>query len=474
MSIDPNNLTSTATLTFSDEFNTLNLWNGTSGTWSTQYWFDGAANGGSLNDEQEWYINPSYAPTSSVKPWTVTNGILSLTAAKADPSIQPYINNYQYTSGMVTSQHSFSQTYGYFEIRAQLPAGQGSWPAFWLLATDQSWPPEIDVFEMLGKDPSTIYTTVHSGPTNVAAGTGVTVANTSTGFHTYGVDWEPDYLTWYFDGQQVFKTATPADVNKPMYLLANLGLGGGWGGPVDSTTPFPGAYQIDYIRAYSAGASSTPPPVTPPPVTPPPSSTPPPPSLLFTLPASGAWTNTINGTSHNDRLSGTSANDYIDGKSGVDVMKGGLGDDTYVVDRYNDSVVENASAGIDTVLSKATTFTLPANVENLTLSGTVSQTGIGNSLNNILTSNDAGSKLSGGDGNDILIAGRGADTLTGGVGTDIFQFDHVPTSAGHVTDFTLGSDMLDLRGLFSAVGYTGSNPVADHYLRFASDGAGGT
>jgi Ca2+-binding RTX toxin-like protein len=155
-------------------------------------------------------------------------------------------------------------------------------------------------------------------------------------------------------------------------------------------------------------------------------------------------------------------------------MRGGLGDDTYVVDRSSDSVVENANSGIDTVLSKASSYTLAANVENLTLIGTASQIGNGNSLNNILTSNDAGSKLSGGDGNDILIAGRGADTLTGGAGTDIFQFDHVPTSAGHVTDFTVGTDMLDLRGLFTAVGYTGSNPVADSYLSFVSDGVGGT
>src|SRR5215831_4370189 len=257
MAIDPNNLSATATLTFDDEFNSLSWWNGTSGTWTPEYHWISAPNGGSLNDEQEWYINPTYAPTSSVKPWTVNNGVLSLTAAPADPSIQQYINNYQYTSGMITSQHSFSQLYGYFEIRAELPAGQGLWPAFWLLPTDLSWPPEIDVFEMLGKDPTTLYTTVHYGTTNQASGQGETVANTSTGFHTYGVDWEPDYITWYFDGQQVFKTPTPPGVDKPMYLLANLGLGGGWGGAVDGTTSFPASYQIDYIRAYSAMPSSS-------------------------------------------------------------------------------------------------------------------------------------------------------------------------------------------------------------------------
>jgi beta-glucanase (GH16 family) len=136
MAIDPNNLAATAVMTFDDEFNSLSLWNGTSGTWTTTFPFSApTGNGGTLpaNGEQEWYINSLYAPTASVQPWMVNSGILTLTAAKADPSIQPLINNYQYTSGEINSYHSFSQTYGYFEMRAQLPAGQGYWPAFCLL-----------------------------------------------------------------------------------------------------------------------------------------------------------------------------------------------------------------------------------------------------------------------------------------------------------------------------------------------------
>src|SRR6266446_5834540 len=162
MTIDPNNLSGTAIVTFDDEFNSLNLWNGTSGTWNTNYWW-GGANGSTLtgNGEEEWYINNLYAPTSSVTPWTVNNGVLSLTAAPADPAIQPLINNYQYTSGMIQTYYSFTQTYGYFEMRAQLPAGQGLWPAFWLLPADGSWPPEIDAMEVLVNDLTTLYTTVH-------------------------------------------------------------------------------------------------------------------------------------------------------------------------------------------------------------------------------------------------------------------------------------------------------------------------
>jgi beta-glucanase (GH16 family) len=236
-------------LTFSDDFNSLNLWNGTSGTWDTKYHWLGPS-GGSINDEQEWYVNSNYAPTSSVKPWTVDNGVLSLTAAPAGPSIQPHIKNYKYTSGLVTTQHSFSQTYGYFEIRATLPAGKGLWPAFWLLPADLSWPPEIDILEVLGKDPTKLYTTVHYGTNNASNGIDTTVPDMSAGFHTYAVDWEPDTITWYFDGRQVFKAPTPPDMHKPMYMLANLGVGGSWPGAPDASTHFPASYMIDYIRAY--------------------------------------------------------------------------------------------------------------------------------------------------------------------------------------------------------------------------------
>ncbi|HVA13798.1 MAG TPA: type I secretion C-terminal target domain-containing protein, partial [Stellaceae bacterium] len=97
-----------------------------------------------------------------------------------------------------------------------------------------------------------------------------------------------------------------------------------------------------------------------------------------------------------------------------------------------------------------------------------------NALGDTITSNDYGSTLIGGTGNDTLIAGHGADTLTGGGGTDSFVFNSLPWNAGQITDFNTSNDILDLRALFSASGYTGNNPVADGYLNFAADGAGNT
>ena len=474
MTIDPKKLSETATLTFSDDFNSLSLWNGTSGTWTTKYPF-APEKGSTLpsNGEQEWYINSMYAPTNAVKPWTVSNGVLTLTAQPASGSVQPLIDGYQYTSGMINTYNTFTQTYGYFEMRAQLPAGQGLWPAFWLLQADMSWPPEIDAMEVLGHDMTTLYTAAHTNVTgsHTSKGGTIKVPDMSKGFHTYGVDWQADYITYYFDGKEVWKTATPADLNEPMYMIANLAVGGHWPGKVDSTTPFPAEMKIDYIRAYS-DKGVTVPPTTPPTTPPPPDPDPLPVSKLFALPFSAAATNSIRGTSRDDTLNGTSAANRIDGRNGSDKMSGGAGDDTYIVDRLTDTVVESANSGTDTVETRISNYTLPANVENLKLMSTVALTATGNALGNILIANNAASRLNGGDGNDIIISGKAANVLTGGAGSDIFQFNSLPTAAGRITDFKPGTDMLDVRGLLSK--YDGSNPVADGYLSFISDGAGGT
>ena len=121
----------------------------------------------------------------------------------------------------------------------------------------------------------------------------------------------------------------------------------------------------------------------------------------------------------------------LDGDSGADLLIGGAGNDTYGVDDAGDSIIENVNAGIDTVESLVT-YTLGANVENLTLVSWDPWTpigGTGNALANILTGNSANNSLlgdagndtlSGGDGDDILDGGTGADVLSGGVGNDLY------------------------------------------------------
>lgn len=253
MAIDPLNLAGTASLTFKAVFVSLSLWNGTTGTWSTGYWYDPVhANGDTLanNGEQEWYINANYAPTQAIRPWTVANDILSLTAAKAPRDIRPLIDDYKFTSGEINTFHSFSQTYGYFEMRAKLPEGKGLWPAFWLLPENGTWPPELDIMEVLGNQPRILYTTVHFGKDNKSDGKAIKVADMSKAFHTYGADWEKDTITWYFDRKPVYQVATPDDMRTPMFVEANLAAGGYWPGKINPRE-LPAAMQIDYIKAWS-------------------------------------------------------------------------------------------------------------------------------------------------------------------------------------------------------------------------------
>jgi beta-glucanase (GH16 family) len=251
MTINPTNLAATAQLTFNDDFNSLSLWNGSSGTWSTTFWYqdpNGAGATIATTGEQEWYINANYGPTASVRPWTVNNGVLTLTAAPASAAIQASTSGLSYTSGELNSFHSFVQTYGYFEMTAKMPAGQGFWPAFWLMPASGQSVPEIDVVETRSNNPTNTSGTAHS-PSMGMISNNATVADTTAGFHTYGMDWEPDFITWYFDGQKVFQSATPADMNVPMYMIVNLAAGG-FGGGTDGVSS--GQMQIQDIRVYKA------------------------------------------------------------------------------------------------------------------------------------------------------------------------------------------------------------------------------
>jgi Ca2+-binding RTX toxin-like protein len=119
----------------------------------------------------------------------------------------------------------------------------------------------------------------------------------------------------------------------------------------------------------------------------------------------------INGTGNslNNVITGNVADNILDGGAGNDTLIGGAGNDIYVVDAAGDVVTENVNEGTDTVLS-AVSYTLGANVENLTLTGTAAINGTGNTLNNVITGNSGNNILDGGTGNDTLMGGAGNDT----------------------------------------------------------------
>ncbi len=180
-----------------------------------------------------------------------------------------------------------------------------------------------------------------------------------------------------------------------------------------------------------------------------------------------ALNNVLVGNSAINTLTGGAGDDYLDGAAGADKLLGGLGNDTYVIDNSGDTVTENASEGIDTVLSSIT-YTLGSNLENLTLSGSTAINATGNTLNNMLTGNSGVNALNGGAGNDTMDGQGGNDQLTGGTGADtalyqlLVQSDALGGNGTDVwSDFTIGNttsntnaDKIDIGDLL--VGYSGT------------------
>ena len=192
------------------------------------------------NGEQEIYVEPEYK-NLGLNPFSDQNGVLTISGNPAPSQDVSALGGYQYTSGMLTTQNTWSQEYGYFEMRAQLPAGQGDWPAFWMLPTGPGGG-EVDIFEQLGNDPGVVHQTVHDPSAAGGGGQMFDVpVQSDNGYHTYGVMWTPSTMTFYVDGQE---TGTrPNTINQPMYLISNLALGGSWGGNVRFYNTVPGQHE---------------------------------------------------------------------------------------------------------------------------------------------------------------------------------------------------------------------------------------
>jgi beta-glucanase (GH16 family) len=240
-------------LAFSDDFKSFRQYGLQGGIWRTTFG-DGTQLGldrRSLptNGEFELYVDPLLMDADGnlgLNPFRVVDGHLDIVATHTPAALLPRLDHYHYISGMISSQPSFAQTYGYFEMRAKIPGGPGLWPAFWLLPADQTWPPEIDVMESVG-DASYVYSTVHS---TLRPAVEIEGRVTPDAYHTYAVSWDSRRVFFYVDGKEMGRQATPPDLHKPMYMIANLAVGGDWPGPPNSATVFPATLSIQYIRAY--------------------------------------------------------------------------------------------------------------------------------------------------------------------------------------------------------------------------------
>jgi beta-glucanase (GH16 family) len=145
---------------------------------------------------------------------------------------------------MVTTRKSFDFTYGYVQVVAKVPGGSGTWPALWLLPKSGTWPPEIDIMENWGA-PDSLQTTYIWGTAlapQQAAKPVTTSSNLVSGYHTYGLLWEPGSLTWYLDGKIVDTYTGSSVFSQPMYFLADLAIDG----PASSGS----AFSIQSLKIY--------------------------------------------------------------------------------------------------------------------------------------------------------------------------------------------------------------------------------
>ena len=183
----------------------------------------------------------------------------------------------RYTSGRVDTSGKFAPVYGRFEIRAKLPGGKGLWPAHWLypqnrdwamerlmaeavakgeersIPEERPWYTEIDIMEFLGHERNVVYGTFHyhafKGEKKSSSGKITGDVDYTQDFHEYVLEWEPEGLRWFVDGELYHSTAEGVP-HTPHYLILNTAVGGQWPGNPDDATQFPQYHDIDYVRVY--------------------------------------------------------------------------------------------------------------------------------------------------------------------------------------------------------------------------------
>jgi hypothetical protein len=257
---------STLTLTFSDDFKNFQApaegeTGNQAGPWTTVFGYNPGHVGDHTlpgNSELQLYVDRQFKGSSErplgLDPFRKTDQGLAIVASEIPKKVLPFSWGYNYQSGLLTTRKSFSQKFGYFELRAKVPSGPGIWPAFWLLPLDGRWPPEIDVMEICCKSASNYSVALHWGTPEDHKRDGkiFDVPDLSKDFHTYGVKWTAEEICFYLDDEKTFCAPADEQFSTPMYMLVNLALVD----PKRTVSPqeqlrLPAAFELAYVKAYS-------------------------------------------------------------------------------------------------------------------------------------------------------------------------------------------------------------------------------
>ncbi len=467
-------------LTFAEEFSAgLLRFDGRSspagGVWRTRM-AQGEGTIMGANDGQS-FVDRAYRGLG-LDPFSWRDGVLRIQGTWR-PELREALGGREFASGIITTEGSFSQLYGYFEARMRLSDWPGGFPAFWLLPSDHAWPPEIDVMEQIGNRPGEIFQMGHTQP-------GID----TTQWHIYGLEWNAERIAWFVDGAMTH-VVYGHNQHRPMYLLLNHALGGSWAGPVRRPEAPGGAVghiEIDWVRAWA------------------PSATPPAPDnaprLRFSLGplapggaplAENTWALHARATGRlllrpedlgfaglrswlditllNDRAADSWRADVNNGWVGlnlqledadggaitaddltlVEIRLGGTGPSRVMLERVQHGLI-TTGAGNDTLEIRSQHNWMPGRghmIEIRAGAGDDSITGWSTGHTAAFLRVEAGEgddRVIGSSGPDILAGGPGDDVLTGGPGRDVFVLRRGEAGQDRITDFEPGTDRLLLEG----------------------------
>jgi beta-glucanase (GH16 family) len=207
-----------------------------------------------------WHNNElQYYARERAENAVVRKGRLVITARRQTLREAPDWGGQAYTSARLITRGLAEWTYGFFEVRARMPCGRGTWPAIWTLGSGGRWPDdgELDILEHMGRTPRQVSSAVHVRAGH--AGQSVTgtrpLSTACTRFHRYQMHWTPDGVSFGVDGfthLRYPRLSSGSDVwpfDAPQFLLLNLAVGGDLGGSVDDRI-FPVSMEIDHVRVW--------------------------------------------------------------------------------------------------------------------------------------------------------------------------------------------------------------------------------